>query len=258
VLLVSANVTMEDQLSFDRSNKRSSLLFNDSTISEAIYWRMNSDWMCNKWNVPNRVSCTPKTMRSPYEDTWTLVRFQMDYNLRDDPTDDVWTKVDHCLLRDDLRNMDDKCMLRISKVLLVIVTALNMVKCICIALTIRLHNQISIDTLYSGHSNNKTQEFITRVMAVIHKPKRSSEDGKLLYLVTLGDAMASFLRNGDKETQACGLASKQDFVKMKKRWPLRVRSSSRGPVRWFRAASMTRWGVTISLCVQPSRCDISI
>lgn len=40
-----------------------------------------------------------------------------------------YRKVDHCLLRDDLRNIDDKCMLRISKVLLIIVTALNMVKC---------------------------------------------------------------------------------------------------------------------------------
>ena len=88
VLLVSANVTMEGQLSFDQSNKRSSLLSNASTISEAIYWRMNSDWMCNKWNVPKRVSCTPKTMRPPYGDTWTLVRFRFDSNLKD-----VWTTV---------------------------------------------------------------------------------------------------------------------------------------------------------------------
>lgn len=158
VLLVSANVTMEDQLSFDQSNKRSSLLFNASTISEAIYWRMNSDWMCNKWNVPNRVSCTPKTMGPPYEDTWTLVRFRFDNNLRD-----VWTKVDHCLLRDDLRNMDDKFMLRISKVLLIIVAALNMVKCICIALTVRLHNQISIDPRYSECSKGDAAFFIFSV-----------------------------------------------------------------------------------------------
>lgn len=246
---------MEDQLSFDQNNKRSSLLFNGSTIRGAMYWRMNSDWMCNKWNVPNRVSCTRKTMRPPYEDTWTLAKFQFDdIILTDDPTDDVWSKVDHCLPRDDPRNMDDKCMLRISKVILIIVTALNTVKCICIALTIRLHNQICIDPRYSAYSNEK-QGLITRAMAVIRKPKRSSKDDKLLYLVTLGDAMASFLRDDDKETQTCGLASKKDFAK---EWPLHIRSSSRGSVRWYRVASLRRWVVTISLCVQLLLCDPSI
>ena len=248
---------MEDQLSFDQNNKRSSLLFNGSTIRGAMYWRMNSDWMCNKWNVPNRVSCTRKTMRPPYEDTWTLAKFQFDdIILTDDPTDDVWSKVDHCLPRDDPRNMDDKCMLRISKVILIIVTALNTVKCICIALTIRLHNQISIDPRYSVYSSaSERQGFIARAMAVIRKPQRLSKGDELLYLVTLGDAMASFLRDDDKETQTCGLASKKDFAK---EWPLHIRSSSRGSVRWYRVASLRRWVVTISLCVQRLPCDTSI
>ena len=248
---------MDDQLSRDENNSRSSLLYNGSTIHGAIFWRMNSDWMCNKVNVANRASCTPKTMSSPYEDTWTLARFQFDVQPSTDPTRDIWTKVDHCLPRDEPRNMDDKCMLRISKVLLIISTALNMVKCICIALTICLHNQISIDPRYSVYSSaSERQGFIARAMAVIRKPQRLSKGDELLYLVTLGDAMASFLRDDDKTTQTCGLASKQDFPK--KGWPLDIRCSSRGSVRWYRAASMTRWGVTISLCVKLLPCDTSI
>jgi hypothetical protein len=246
LLLVSANVTMNDQLSYEHSNKRSSLLWNGTTVESAIYWRMNSDWMCNKWNLATRVSCTPKTMKSPYEDTWTLVRFQFDGNLKDDPSDDVWTKVDHCLPRDELQNMDDKCMLRVSKVILSIVTVLNLVKCICIALTIRLHNRIGINPRYLSGSKEKRgfiAQTFTRAVQVIFQPKETSTVGKSLYLVTLGDAMASFLRKHDETTDTCGLASKREFVK---EWPLNIPSASPTSVRWFRAASLSRWVLTIS------------
>ncbi|EUC43338.1 hypothetical protein COCMIDRAFT_101097 [Bipolaris oryzae ATCC 44560] len=206
LLLVSANVTMDHQLSYEQSNNRSSLLFNATTVSSAIFWRMNSDWMCNKWNVPNRVSCTQKTMRSPYEDTWTLVRFQFDANITHDPSDDIWTKVDHCLPRDELRNMDDKCTLRVSKVILSIVTFLNMIKC------------------------------------VIFKPKTLSAGDKSLYIVTLGDAIASFLQHGDNETKTCGLAGSRDFDR---RWPSHVSGSQLPSIRWLHAASWKRWLLTI-------------
>lgn len=156
ILLVSANVTMDDRFLYAHRSNRSSLLFNTTTVASAIFWRMNSDWMCNKWNVPNRVSCTPKTMKSPYEETWTLVRFDISSNIDeysgDDTSNDIWTKVDYCLPRDELRSMDDKCVLRISKVILSIITVLNLVKCICVALTIRLHNRISVNHRYPSNS----------------------------------------------------------------------------------------------------------
>ncbi|KAG9192906.1 hypothetical protein G6011_11640 [Alternaria panax] len=250
LLLVSANVTIDDQLSYEQSNNRSSLLFNATTVSSAIFWRMNSDWMCNKWTVGTRVSCTPKTMRCSSEDTWVLVRSFYDSYFKDDPRGDVVTQVSHCLPRDDLRNMDDKCVLRVSKVIVSIVTMLNLIKCICIALTVRLHNRIIVEKQPQPGSTEKRgfiAQTFARAVQVVFRPEKEKTPAahESLYLVTLGDAMASFLRSDDEKTKTCGLASKQDFVKG---WPLHVPRTSRTSIRWFRAVSLRRWVLTISLC----------
>lgn len=110
--------------------------------------------------------------------------------------------------------MDDKCTLRVRKVILSIVTLLNLIKCVFVTLTIRLHNLISDTYRYLPGLTRKrgsiTQTF-ARALQVVSRPKPFSASDKSLYIVTLGDAMASFLQNGDNETQTCGLASSKDF-----------------------------------------------
>lgn len=69
----------------------------------------------------------------------------------------------------------------------------------------------------------------------------------LNYLVTIGDAIASFLENEDKTTADLWLPARKDFEKS---WPdadaNEFHQMSR-PVRWSHGATPRRWKVTISL-----------
>lgn len=80
-------------------------------------------------------------------------------------------------------------------------------------------------------------------------------------LVTIGDALASFLDNPSELTQGRCLMAKVDVDKGPMRWRLRGTKDKPntqplpitywGPLRrrWFGAASVTRWCVTMGLCV---------
>ena len=79
-------------------------------------------------------------------------------------------------------------------------------------------------------------------------------------LVTIGDAVASYLGTPDKLTEGRCLMAKADVGKGPLRWRLKgqqgpntqvLPSSFSAPVsrRWFTAASSRRWVVTIGLCV---------
>ncbi|KAG9196600.1 hypothetical protein G6011_01721 [Alternaria panax] len=195
ILLVSANITMSDKFSSDVGHPSSSLLTSFNTLeSNGSDWGLNSDWMCSQWARPgvrSSFACTEPFLM-PYNDTWTLL-----------PSNGTWSfghnsgfKVDHCLTLGNDQPMDHACALRFSPAILVIVTALNLFKCFCIACTVYLYWQDSYTPSASQTSENE----------------RSS----LSHLVTLGDAIASFLDKEDEHTKDMDMFTKKDFVKG---WP---------------------------------------
>ena len=69
-------------------------------------------------------------------------------------------------------------------------------------------------------------------------------------LVTLSDAISSFLEDPDPTTANCFFADKEDFTK--KKWSLlRITTNEYAPKRylWFRATSSRRWAVCNVLCL---------
>lgn len=200
--------------SLDTANASSSLLKNFTSISNlGSDWSLNNDWMCTKWAPPGFLSskaCT-KEFLLPQVDKWTL---QVDWDRS------IWPKVDSCIPLGEVHPMGDKCALRESSTILAIVTGLNLVKCICIAYTARLHNRFS--------------------------RTKKSQDHETLYLVTIGDAIASFLEHEDHRTKNMNLASKKEFENT---WPDAQTSGKFEnpiPTCWFWAASKSRWGVTMA------------
>jgi hypothetical protein len=214
VLIVSSNLTMSHGSSLESGNSNSSLLRNFTTIDgDGTDWGLNSDWMCSIWALPgfrSSKTCTEQFLM-PYNETWTI-------NLNNE----VWFKVDHCLSEDSSWDMNTACALRSSPVILTMVAGINFIKCICIAY---------ITYLYKGD-----------VRRTDKRPARGST-----HLVTIGDAIASFLDSQDDYTENMDTATKNDF---ERGWPTarpNHLSSRQRSVRWFRAASMRRWLITMSL-----------
>ncbi|PVI04891.1 hypothetical protein DM02DRAFT_725568 [Periconia macrospinosa] len=233
-LIVSSNITMSQEFSFDPTNTRSSLLINFTTVRGASGdWYLSNDWMCSAKGKPGHIACTEKALQSV--DDWTIAPFVRDVY----GTSRIWSKVDYCLPINDNIPMDTECALRMSPTLLSVITALNLVKCICIAYTAYLYR-------YESRKSRK-----------MNNSKPISNSGKYsmifsrtsLHLVTVGDAIASFLDDADKHTRGLDLAAKKDFVNS---WPTkgtRLPHPKTQPQRWFRAASKLRWCITISMCI---------
>lgn len=178
LLVVSADRFMSQQLSDDVGNPTSSLLANFTTIMDGSDWGLNSDWMCSAWALPglrSSFTCTEKFLM-PFNDTWTL-----DHSYGKVSTGSAAFKVDYCLALDNDRSMDHGCALRLSPIILMIVTGLNLFKCICIACTAFFHRHDS----YRPHSKVSSTENDNRY-------EQSSRQSKSLHLVTIGDAIASF------------------------------------------------------------------
>jgi hypothetical protein len=120
------------------------------------------------------------------------------------------------------RPMDAACALRLSPAILYIVIGLNFLRCIYIAFSMYLYR---------------------------YERRTSGVSQSVPYLVTIGDAIASFLDEDDVYTKNLDLATKETF---RKGWPS-VRpgslSSIQRPARWFSAASQRRWCITMSLLV---------
>lgn len=242
LLVVSSNVTMADERSFETDNPQSSLIRNDTTLNIAMDWRLNSDWMCTAWSsfgTRSRYTCTRKFLE-PYAGNWTVVQHDPD------PSHSVSMRVDYCLVLDDLQDMRKKCVLRTSKMILALVALLNLVKCICIVCTVKLHNQFR---LQRGHRYRSRDGSITRTL---ERSVRTIFDSKTHLdplapcLVTVGDAIASFLDHEDNHTRTFVFATKRDFLK-RGSWNKNRSFPTTVPERWYRAAGLTRWIVTVSL-----------
>lgn len=66
-------------------------------------------------------------------------------------------------------------------------------------------------------------------------------------LLTMGDAVASFLENPDSETKDMCLASKSDIVRWRKTWGSRLMTFRAVRRRWYSAASSRRWAWNMML-----------
>ena len=99
------------------------------------------------------------------------------------------------------RREEEKCYLQFSRTLLIVVIICNFVKVVCMTLMVYQHD---------------------------------SEP-----LVTLGDAIASFLDEPDSATQGNCIATKNDF--RKNHWTAAAKTWQPTQLRWFKNASLKRW-----------------
>lgn len=68
-------------------------------------------------------------------------------------------------------------------------------------------------------------------------------------LVTIGDAICSFLKTPDRYTKGLCLASRRDFKRMRGDWQSSPKTFARNRVRYFTTAGKTRWLGCIALYV---------
>ena len=221
VLVVAANVTMQDHASLADSNTSSSLLFEDNNFGGRANWIWAQAWLCSAFaqrGLPPVTWCTTEYL-VPKEAEWTIVGGTW---LGDGTVGKtLWVKVDHCLSAG-VESLDSFCALRYSPLVLLMVCVLNVTKCAGVYYTAYLHHR-------SGTN-----------------PREKAS------LVTIGDATASFLAEKDSTTEHLPFANREDFSG--KSWPIK-RSAQVHPgpplcsIRWLKAASRIRWLVTVALYV---------
>ena len=212
VLLVAANLTMQDKASMAGVNTSSSLLYDFPNVKNGPSWIWGQTWVCSAFAGPGerpRAWCTADFLLSK-EAEWTVKDATVDKSL--------WVKVDYCLSAG-VGSLDDFCTLRYSAEILVMVCVLNLGKCAAIYYTAYLH----------------------------HRSDRNPREKASL--VTIGDAAASFLAQKDPTTEQLPFASWKEYTG--KKWPpKRSPWSHSGPplygIHWFRAASYTTWLATLA------------
>ena len=220
VLVVAANITMKDQASLEGGASNSSLLYDLASFDNGPSWIWAATWLCSAFDQGPESRpqswCTADSLLSK-EAEWTLKRYATNSN---GPVDkSLWVKVDYCLSAG-VESLDGFCALRFSAGILLLVCILNLGKCAAIYYTAYLHYR---------------------------SDKASKEKASL---VTIGDAVASFLAEKDPATENLPFASREDFTG--KEWPSkRSPLSHPGPslyrIRWFKAASYIRWLVMLTL-----------
>ena len=223
VVVVAANITMQDHASLAGVNSSSSLLYEHNNFDTRYNWIYAQTWLCSAFArgaLPPDTWCTVEFLLPKKED-WTLREFPFSDSNVPDVHKNIWVKVDHCLSAG-VESLDSYCTLRYSAGILGIVCTLNLGKCAAIYYTAYLH--------YQNDTNLR---------------KRDS-------LVTVGDAVASFLAEKDLTTEHLSFADWEEFSG--KMWPTKrsPQLHKRPPlhaIRWFRAVSYTRWLVTLALSI---------
>lgn len=104
---------------------------------------------------------------------------------------------------------DNKCGLHFSTSIMIFVCVLNLLKCLLICWT----------AYFTGKSE---------------------------LLVTVGDALVSFLQIPDLHTQGMSTISKQEFQRISN-WNSEPRKWNPQKQRWYRAASLRRWSTALIL-----------
>lgn len=154
----------------------------------------------------------------------------------DDPGKNIRMGVDRCFSAG-YDTWTDRCAVHYSFGVLIIVCILNAIKVACITYTLILFRK--------GIKNTDQTSMMDST---------GGDDS----LMTVGDAVASFLKRADDYTKDLPLVTKDDFKKG--RWPVsgtdHIAQRYRRlltPKRWYRAPTLRRWLVTsawsVSLCV---------
>lgn len=235
VLVVTANITMQDHASLN-NNASTSLLSEFNNYELKTNWIYAQSWLCSAFERPGNQPdewCTAQFLLAR-EEQWSIQQVSW---FKNSTVDFVrLLKVDHCLSAG-AESLDRYCTLRYSAGVLVIVCILNAGKCAAIYYTAYLH--------YRGNQNLRTR-------------------ASLRSLVTVGDAIASFLTQRDLTTEHLFFADMEEFTGKRwstkrkprtgKSWPTKReprlhKGSPLYSTRWFRAASCTQWLVTITLSI---------
>lgn len=197
--------------------KNDSYSFNDgSSLFETINsppenqgfsWTTAPVWMCLLYTEARSVThvgsgCTIETLR-PYLNNWTLSL--------DLARGKAILPVEYCL-SDGVGDQSDHCDLHFSPVIMALVCAFNLVKCVLVSYT----------AFISGRAKRQT-------------------------LITLGDAIHTFLEQPDENTKNMCLSSRFDFGKID--WGPPGGKAKWQPQRrfWFQGAPWARWATTIAL-----------
>ena len=224
VMIVAANVTMQDQASIAVGNTSSSLLWETANINSGPNWIWGQSWPCSAFAQPGAqpVSWCTADFLLPKQEDWIITDITYVGHVGHGTGNKFLSvKVDHCLSAG-VESLESFCALRYSAWILLMVCVLNLGKCTVIYYTAYLH--------YRSDKNHKAEA----------------------PLVTIGDATASFLSEPDTTTKNLPFASREKFAG--KKWPAR-RSPWKhsGPplhaIFWFRAASFKRWLITLALCI---------
>lgn len=135
VLLIARNVSQNDQMSFAIDNS-SSLLSNFSAFeaalngggSKGVRWAQANSWVCSAWTrlgyyaLPpdsERVTICSASAMEAYVDSWTFTRWE---EAPGAPSGvQLWAGVDYCIPASELYPLENKCALRVSYALLIIV-----------------------------------------------------------------------------------------------------------------------------------------
>ncbi|EMC93071.1 hypothetical protein BAUCODRAFT_96576 [Baudoinia panamericana UAMH 10762] len=232
VVVVAKNVTMRDGLAMLNNDttsysKNSSLLdaFWNSGVQKTngIGWIYGHFWMCSAILAPGDGWCGTDTVAK--EGAWTL-------DIGRNTEESVFVEVDHCLSAGS-EPWTNQCTVRYSLGILIITCGLNIIKALCIAYTWILF-----------HRGNKGSDQMA-----------PSEWEESKSLVTIGDALATFLKHPDETTAGMPLAAKEDFNK--KDWET-VKDDALVTIRynrllecrrWFVAASVKRWLLTVAAVI---------
>ncbi|KAK3657561.1 hypothetical protein LTR56_002336 [Elasticomyces elasticus] len=237
VVVVARNVTMRDGRS-RTANPSSSLLDENWNMYGSKDWVHGFVWPCLAACAPGPACflyglpwCQARLIDS---EEWTVAAWTYDpsngpmgafsIGLSDDPSQSLRMGVDRCYSA----GHDDSthCTVRYSFGVMVMVCGLNFVKVACIVYTLVLFrigardsDQTSLECPEGDHS-----------------------------LVTVGDAVASFLKRPDEHTKYLPLVTKHDFVKGQ--WPSSGNGNGEAAKRyrrlsqiqhWYKAPTLRRW-----------------
>ncbi|KAI0443597.1 hypothetical protein F4803DRAFT_550045 [Xylaria telfairii] len=205
VLVVAANVSMSDRLSWIPSNVDSSLLYRFKSIPTAPSWVWETIWLCSAFWAPtfpsgpkeHRITTViefPET-RSLVEgwwcskeyllsiaDTWTMQFIEIDKDQQIRKT--LSAKVDYCLSAGVEQDLDG-CAIRYSSVLLLAVTGVNGYVLICIYFTWKSH-RVRVKEVAQGRWEEQQ-------------------------LTTLDEAVSSFLQHEDRYTATATIVEISDY-----------------------------------------------
>ncbi|KAI1748931.1 hypothetical protein F4782DRAFT_550300 [Xylaria castorea] len=232
VIIVAANVSMSDKLSWVPSNIESSLLYRFKSIPTAERWVWEVNWLCSAFwasSFPGNPEvhhwCDEKFLLPRAED-WTMQFIEVDKDQQVHKR--LFAKVDYCLSAGAERDADG-CAIRASSVLLLAVTGVNGFVLTCMYLSWNIHRA--------------------------RAKKIADDQWEEEQLLTLDEAVSSFLQHEDRYTATATFLEFSDYddsidfctlgTVAKNRAADRLRVN----LRWYRGGGKLLWGTTFFILV---------